>query len=136
MRKMIFLLTMILFVQPSFASITAHGDYLTSGDVVAPSNGTVLLDTGALAQQGGTGDYYKMAISATCTVACVIEVGVFDGSNAVYKTYDINLLANASVQHFWEKIAVPDGYKIRVRMGALTLGTVNVSMNIFLIDLD
>lgn len=121
-------LLILLFVTQNALAVNLGGDFFTSGNISSPAAGTLLVDTGGITQFGGSHDYYNFKLVASCTVACILEAGVYDSGNVAVSTYSLLVLSGSTIQNIWELIPMTNGQKFRIKVSTLNLGTVNVAL--------
>lgn len=108
-----------------------NGDFY-GGTVSSPILGATVVDTGAYGSVYGTRDYDKVIFTASCTLGCALDMGVYDSSGTAVNVQRIYMGANTSQQIQFNRLIVYTGYHLEVKVGALNLGTINASIETLL----
>lgn len=126
---------MLLVSVNVFAATNPYGDFV-SGSSSAPSAGTVVADSGSMAQIGPDHDYYDLNFITSCSLACTLEIGIFDASGNPLSTYKTLQLAGSTISTRLPKVTVLNNQRFEVRVSTLNLGTVSagIALDITAVD--
>lgn len=108
------------------------GDLLTSGSVLNPALGAVLIDTGALTTGYPDHGYYDLICVLGCTVAGTFTIGSYDSSNTAIQIFNYTIAGGSSTSVSLHNVPLVDGNKFRIVVPVAIIGTANVAMNISL----
>lgn len=119
-------------------SINNAGDLLTSGDIASPSGGQVLLDSGSISPDFSIHGYADINVTLNSSVAMIFTIGVYASNDAPIHTftYGTSSGVGANIELKRVPFLVGQGQKFKVVAATGSVGTVNVALNIAIIDGD
>lgn len=130
-----YLIILSLLISANAFATNPYGDIVT-GTVTIPSAGTIVAATDNMTQAGPDHDYYSVDFNVSCSLACTVEMGIYNSTGTAINTFRQLILAGDGRQVRWTKVPLPDGHKFQIKVASGNLGTISGAIDTVFVNLD